>query len=76
MNKCWIICFALVAFLSNKLEAQDSIPNGSFERWTSRDLYDEPLQWTSSNQLSTMLNQTTVWPTTDSYQGNRSYNFV
>lgn len=47
-----------------------NIPNGGFENWEMRFLYEEPVWWNTGNQESFMSGEQTALKTTDSYSGN------
>ena len=47
-----------------------NIPNGDFEDWGIRILYEEPDYWTTGNNLSFLFDQTVAIKTADSYNGD------
>jgi hypothetical protein len=47
-----------------------NIPNGGFENWGLRVLYEEPDFWTTGNMLSFLFDETVALKTTDSYSGD------
>ncbi|MBN1952852.1 MAG: T9SS type A sorting domain-containing protein [Bacteroidales bacterium] len=47
-----------------------TVPNGGFENWETRVLYEEPAEWTTGNMLSFLFNVTVASKTTDSYCGD------
>ena len=46
-----------------------NIPNGGFENWGIRILYEEPDYWITGNMLAFLFDQTVALKTTDSYNG-------
>ncbi|MBN2524007.1 MAG: T9SS type A sorting domain-containing protein [Bacteroidales bacterium] len=46
------------------------VPNGGFEEWETRVLYQEPENWTSGNMEALMYNTLTAIKTEDSYRGD------
>ena len=46
-----------------------NIPNGGFEDWEMRMLYEDPLSWSTANQAGFMQGALTVESTSDSYSG-------
>jgi hypothetical protein len=47
-----------------------NVPNGGFENWENRFLYDEPESWNTGNMQSFMYNIQTASKSDDSYSGN------
>ncbi len=46
-----------------------NVPNGGFENWEMRFLYEEPVWWITGNQESFLGGEQTAVKTTDSYSG-------
>ncbi len=46
------------------------VPNGGFEEWEMRELYEEPENWNSGNMEAFMSNSQTAFITDDSYSGD------
>jgi hypothetical protein len=69
MNRPFFTCIILAIFSINNVYTQN-VPNGDFENWGTRILYEEPVSWNTGNMLSFVYDQTTAVPTTDSYNGN------
>jgi hypothetical protein len=59
-----ILCYTLIsgAYAQN-------IPNGGFENWENRILYEEPVSWNTGNMEVFRINAITAFDTIDSYSG-------
>ena len=50
--------------------AQDSIPNSGFEDWTNYGTYEDPDNWITLNQATSLSGVVTATKSTDAYSGN------
>lgn len=57
------ICFSFVIVAQN-------VPNGGFESWEMRSLYEQPENWITGNQESFMSGEQTVLKVDDAYSGS------
>ena len=66
-----IFCFCLIILtLSMRSIAQDSIPNSGFEDWTNFGIYEDPDNWITENQATSISGVFTATKSTDAHSGN------
>lgn len=65
-----IIPFILV--LVSVITYGQQIPNPEFNSWVSHGSYEEPESWSTSNEALSILNESTVFKSSDAYSGSYS----
>ena len=62
--------FLFVALINSNLFAQDSIHNSGFEDWTNYGTYEDPDNWITENQATSISGVVTATKSTDAHSGN------
>jgi hypothetical protein len=67
--KNYFVIFIFLSILSFVNAYSQYVPNGGFENWETRVLYEEPESWNTGNLEAFMFNVATTLKTADSYSG-------
>jgi len=70
MKQSLLIVFCILCCASISTVKAQYVPNGGFEEWEMKVLYEEPESWNTGNMQAFLYELQTVIQTEDSYSGN------